>query len=153
MYSKDTVWPENLGPVFPLNIEFPLSKEVPFIRKRVFFHWPDKAGRLLLMPRGHAKPPPFRIHHPDIGLRGPGEANTSFLSLDHSLWGKPPPPSKVNVKVTQLCPTLCDRRDYTIRGILQARILEWVACPFSRGSSQPRDPTQVSCIASGFFTS
>ena len=38
-------------------------------------------------------------------------------------------------------------------GILQARILEWVAYPFSRGSSQPRDWTQVSCIAGGFFTS
>ena len=36
-------------------------------------------------------------------------------------------------------------------GILQARILEWVAVPFSRGSSQPRDRTQVSCIAGGFF--
>ena len=38
-------------------------------------------------------------------------------------------------------------------GILQARILEWVAFPFSRGSSQPRDQTQVSHIAGGFFTS
>jgi len=35
-------------------------------------------------------------------------------------------------------------------GLLQARILEWVAIPSSRGSSQPRDPTQVSCIAGGF---
>ena len=43
--------------------------------------------------------------------------------------------------------------DYTIHGILQARILEWVAFPFSRGSSQPRDQTQVSHIAGGFFTS
>ena len=40
-----------------------------------------------------------------------------------------------------------------VHGILQARILEWVAFPFSRGSSQPRDWTQVSCIAGGFFTS
>ena len=40
----------------------------------------------------------------------------------------------------------------SVHGILQARILEWVAVPFSRGSSQPRDQTQVSCIASGFFT-
>ena len=37
-------------------------------------------------------------------------------------------------------------------GILQARILEWVAMPSSRGSSHPRDQTQVSCIAGGFFT-
>jgi len=43
-------------------------------------------------------------------------------------------------------------QDYTVHGILQARILEWVAVPFSRGSSQPRDRTQVSHIASGFFT-
>ena len=35
---------------------------------------------------------------------------------------------------------------YTVHGIFQARILEWVAFPFSRGSSQPRDQTQVSCI-------
>ena len=43
--------------------------------------------------------------------------------------------------------------DYTVHGILHARILEWVAFPFSRGSSQPRDQTQVSCIAGRFFTS
>ena len=42
---------------------------------------------------------------------------------------------------------------YTIHEILQARILEWVAIPFSRGSSQPRDRTQASRIAGGFFTS
>jgi len=41
--------------------------------------------------------------------------------------------------------------DYTVHGILQTRILEWVAVPFSRGSPQPRDQTQVSCIASGFL--
>ena len=60
---------------------------------------------------------------------------------------------KVKVKVAQSCPTLCDPKDYTVRGILQARILEWVAVPFSRGSSQPVDQTQVSHIAGGFFTS
>ena len=58
----------------------------------------------------------------------------------------------LNVKVTQLRPTLCNPMDYTVRGIIQARILEWVTFPFSRGSSQPRDRTQVSCIAGGFFT-
>ena len=42
--------------------------------------------------------------------------------------------------------------DYTVHGILQVRILEWVAFSFSRGSSQPRDQTQVSHIAGGFFT-
>ena len=43
--------------------------------------------------------------------------------------------------------------DYTVHGILQARILEWVAVLFFRGSSKPRDQTQVSHIAGGFFTS
>ena len=43
--------------------------------------------------------------------------------------------------------------DYPVHGILQARILEWVAFPFSKGSSQPRDWTQVFRIAGGFFTS
>ena len=57
------------------------------------------------------------------------------------------------VKVTQLCPTLCDTMDDMVCGILQARILEWVAFPFSRESSQLRDWTQVFHIAGGFFTS
>ena len=59
----------------------------------------------------------------------------------------------VKVKVGQLCPTLCNPMDCIVYGILQARILEWVAFPFSRGSSQPRDRTQVSRIAGGFLTS
>ena len=58
-----------------------------------------------------------------------------------------------DVKVSKSCPSLCDPMDYTVRGILQAKILEWVAFPFSRGSPQPRDQTEVSCIAGGFFTS
>ena len=57
------------------------------------------------------------------------------------------------VKVTQSCLTLCDPMDYTVHGILQARILEWVAFPFSRASSQPRDRTEVSRIAGRFLTS
>ena len=61
--------------------------------------------------------------------------------------------TRLKVKVTQPCPTLCDPMDYTVHGILQARILEWVAFPFSRGSSQPRDQTQVLHISGGFFTS
>ena len=57
------------------------------------------------------------------------------------------------VKVAQWCPTLCDPMGYTVHGIFQARILEWVAFPCSRGSSQPRDRTQISRIAGGFKTS
>ena len=61
------------------------------------------------------------------------------------------------VKVAQLCPTLCSPKDCSlpgssVRGILQAGILEWVAFPFSRGSSQPRDRTQVSRIEGRLFT-
>ena len=59
----------------------------------------------------------------------------------------------MKVKVTQSCLTLCDPMDYTVHGILQARILEWVAFPFSSRSSQPRNQTGVSCIAGWFFTS
>ena len=47
---------------------------------------------------------------------------------------------KVKVKVPQSCPTLCNPMDYTVHGNLQPRILEWVAFPFFRGSSQPRSP-------------
>ena len=47
---------------------------------------------------------------------------------------------------------LCNSMDCIVHGILQARILEWVAFPFSTGSSQPRDQTQVSCFAGRFFT-
>ena len=50
----------------------------------------------------------------------------------------------VKVKATQSYPTLCDPMDYTVHGILQARILERVAAPFNRGSFQPRDGAQVS---------
>ena len=59
--------------------------------------------------------------------------------------------------VTQSCPALCNPIDYSLPGssvheILQARIAKWVAIPFSRVSSRPRDWTWVSCIAGGFFT-
>ena len=57
------------------------------------------------------------------------------------------------VKVAQSCLTLCTLMDYTLHGILQASILEWVTFPFYKGSSQPRDQIQASCLASGFFIS
>ena len=64
---------------------------------------------------------------------------------------------KGKVKVAQSCLTLCDPMDCSppgssIHGILQARRLEWVAVPFSRGSSQPRHETQVLHTAGRFFT-
>ena len=56
---------------------------------------------------------------------------------------------RLKVKVTQSCPTLHEPMDYTVHGILQGTTLEWVAFPFSRASSQPRDWTQISHIAGG----
>ena len=63
----------------------------------------------------------------------------------------------VCVLVTQSCPTLCDPMNCSppgsfVHGILQARILEWTAISFSKGSSQPRDRTRVFCTADRFFT-
>ena len=62
---------------------------------------------------------------------------------------------KVKVLVTQSCPTLymdCSLPGSSVHGIFQARILECVAIPFSKGSSQPKDRNWVSCIAGKFFT-
>ena len=58
----------------------------------------------------------------------------------------------LKVKAAQSCPALWGPMDYKIHGILQARIMEWVAFPFSRGSSQTRDGTQVPCVAGRLFT-
>ena len=74
-----------------------------------------------------------------------------FLSAPYNLMWTPKW-SEVKVKVAKLCPTLCDPLNYSVHGILQGRILQWVAVPISRGSFQPRDQTQVSCVAGGFFT-
>ena len=63
----------------------------------------------------------------------------------------------LKVLVTQACLTLCDPVDYSppgssVHGILQARILEWVAMPSSSRSAQLMDQTRVPCTAGGFFT-
>ena len=84
----------------------------------------------------------------DPGIE-PGSPALQVDSLPAELSGKP----KVKLKVAQSCLTLCNPLDCIVHGILQARTLEWVAFPFFRGSSQPRDRTQVSHIAGGFFTS
>ena len=79
------------------------------------------AGFFSLLPTSH----PASIPNPTAGR-----------------WQKPAGlPLKVKMLVTQFCPTLCDLMDCSVLGILQARILEWVAISFSRGCSQPRSPT------------
>ena len=79
----------------------------------------------------------------DICYRG--SYNQSFLDIK---WG-----SDGGRLVAKPCWTLCNPMDYKVHGILQVRILKWVAFPFSRGSSQPRGRTQVSHIAGRFITS
>ena len=64
---------------------------------------------------------------------------------------------EVKVLIVQLCLTVCNSmhcspQGSSVPGILRARILEWIAILFSRGSSRPRDQTQVSCIIDRFFT-
>ena len=94
--------------------------------------------------------------------RGMGPSSTSsdqVLATGHLAEGEARVPAEMKGKVlvAQSCSTLCDPMDCSPPGssvhrISQARILECVAMPFSRGSSQPRDRTLVSCIARGFFT-
>ena len=66
--------------------------------------------------------------------------------------------STIVVLVAKSCPALCNPMGCSwpgssVRGISQARILEWVAIPFSRGSSRPRDQIHIPALAAGFFTS
>ena len=118
----------------------------------------------------------YRTHsrlHPSHLIRGPGDPLIAFLEV---VSGRIKLPSvvtcaikliyiqlhrtskwKVKVLVAQSCLTLCNPMDCSlpgssVHGILQARVLEWVAIPFSTGSSQYRDQTRVSCTAGRFFT-
>ena len=76
-----------------------------------------------------------------------------FFTISGSAFWKPVAwvSREVHAESLQSCPTLCDTMDCSPLGfsgpeILQARILEWVAISFSRGSSRPRDRTRVSCV-------
>ena len=86
-------------------------------------------------------------------LRPVFSVGKSFQRLSCSFLPGTDGETRSDVNIPGSCPTLCDPVSYTVRGILQARILECVAVPFCRGSSQPRDRTQVSHIAGGFFIS
>uniref|UniRef100_A0A4W2CDI7 Uncharacterized protein n=1 Tax=Bos indicus x Bos taurus TaxID=30522 RepID=A0A4W2CDI7_BOBOX len=95
-----------------------------------------------------ATPVPFRQLFNNLGQPFMGYVWAMKPAVSHSAdVGKQIWPACIGSKMTQLCPT------FVTYGILQARILEWVAFPFSRGSSQFRDRTQVSCIAGRLFTS
>ena len=84
-------------------------------------------------------------------LPNPGIKPGSPTLQADSLPSEPPRKLSITAKSLQSCPTLCDPRDHSlpgssVHGISQARILEWVAIPFFRGSSRPRDWTCISCI-------
>ena len=116
---------------------------------RVRHNWSDLARRHADYKANIPDPPPFCTTTPF----------KYFHSKDPALFQKLVAfTTTTTAKSLQLCLTLCDPIDSSppgsaVPGILQARTLEWVAFPFSRGSSQPRDWTQVSHIADGFFTS
>ena len=83
-------------------------------------------------------------------------SNRRFLSSDLKSDFFPKQRNIIHSEVTQSCLTLCDPIDcslpgFSIHGILQARILEWVTISFSRGSSRPRDRTWVFCIGGRLF--
>ena len=110
-------------------------------------------------PPHMASPPTVLKKSGSLGKRENAKESSVFSlkQRQHPVWRKHccayQVRQKVKVKVAQSCLTLRDPVDCTVYGILQARILEWVAIPFSRGSSQPRDRTQVSHISGGFFAS
>ena len=112
---------------------------------------------------GLSCPPPGDLPDPGIKPRSPALKVVSLLSEPP---GNPRASSKLKglseaaattAKPLQSCPTLCNPiggspPDFPVPGILQARTLEWVAISFSRGSSPPRDQTQVSCIEGSHLT-
>ena len=128
----------HLSPLFPLSIQS---------------HWPEPLCCPSLQQVHHwllGKPMVSTVEH-----NNPQHRLYSPTSLTDEGWNNK---TCTHVcLVAQLCPTLCDLMDCSLPGssvreILQARILEWVAIPFSRGSSQLRDRTQVSGTAGRSFT-
>ena len=127
-----SVWLEVLG--------LPCSRRVP-------------SGSLSVMYQvrtwhGLENPPYWGSLSPLLFLMGKALELMSSMGL----WSQ-----KVKVLVAQSCLTLWDPTDCSpsgssVHGIFQTRVLEWAVISFSRRSSRPRDQTQVSCIACGFFT-
>ena len=111
--------------------------------------WPKTWVRsaILCSKLARDSPPP-----PGPGEHSPSCPQVQFLHINQHTFLILLILKKMKVKVAQLCLTLCDPMDCIVHGILQPQILEWVAFPFSRGSSQPKDRTGVSCTAGRFFT-
>ena len=130
--EMNTVW-------FPLCC---VGEDCPF---RGAFGW------LFRVPKGNNNNSGTKYHHTFLAVT----LKACFLISLSVIFRYPSEPVCVCL-LTQSCPTLCNTMDYTSPGfsvyeIFQARMLEWVAIAFSRGSFQPRDQTWVSCIAGRFF--
>ena len=135
--------------------------------------FPERGEDWALRWGGGDRVPPGLLLTPHLGFGsgcGPGSGSGPFFALEPSLPSKVSSGSRKSRKAIGRClgflpcvcvscsvVTLCDPVDCSPPGssvhrILQARILGWVAIPFSRGPSRPKDGTQVSCIAGRFFT-
>ena len=117
------------------------------IGRWILYHWatrePPSKRWLRWNPSGE------RHHWANVLLK------SHVVGISGSSWGREYMKVKES-EVAQSCPTLCDPVDcsppgFSVHEILQARTLEWVAISFSKGSSWPRDRTQVSCIAGRGF--
>ena len=103
-------------------------------------HAPMATSSIPFLTRMMEQPPTFfSVLHPSLHSAARGIQTTSSQS---KAYGTPPVKSEVKVLVAQFCWTLCDPTGYSLPGssvhrILQARVLEWVAIPFSRGSPDP----------------
>ena len=110
----------------------------------------------LLWPHFDPRPP---TSSQDLECTLTAGACFHFSQYPDSIWsGRVRASERKSCSSRQSCPILCNPMDSSlpgssVRGISQTRILEWVAISFSGGSSQPRDWTQVSCVADRFFTS
>ena len=111
----------------------------------------------ILFPDKGLNPCPLHWEHGVLATGPLGQSLTRIFDWGVNTRAGRDPFIYMCVLVAQSCLSLCDPMDcsptgFSVHGILQARILEWVAIPFSRGSSWPRDQTLVSCIAGRFFT-
>ena len=93
----------------------------------------------------------------EVRFQEPVKVERGWVLPSHTLSMLTPPLHPSCCLVAQSYPNLCDPMAYSllgssVHGILQARILEWVAIPSSRGSARPRNGARISCLADGFFT-
>ena len=169
-FTRNTDWGKSVFSFLPQVLFFSLTIIIPWHshdRSKTFFLVSESSifvvcnqrtlvinlPSLLAVPQAASVPKPLTVVHSVTSSATASCPYSIAFQIGWSVLPAVPANELGKVKVAQSCPTLCDPRDYTVHGNLQARILEWAAFPFSRGSSQPRDWTQIFCTAGGFFTS